>query len=64
MPSVEEELAARLARGEEVVLATVIKLDGEPPSRTGAKLLLSRNAAIAGITKDPTERLGRARDAV
>jgi xanthine dehydrogenase accessory factor len=48
MPSVEEELAARLARGEEVVLATVIKLDGEPPSRTGAKLLLSRNAAIAG----------------
>src|SRR6267143_6269323 len=48
MPSVEEELAARLARGEEVVLATVIKLDGEPPSRTGAKLLLSRNAALAG----------------
>jgi xanthine dehydrogenase accessory factor len=48
MPSVEEELAGRLARGEEVVLATVIKLDGEPPSRTGAKLLLSRNAALAG----------------
>jgi len=48
VPSVEEELAARLARGEEVVLATVIKLDGQPPSRTGAKLLLSRNAALAG----------------
>ncbi|HEV2140338.1 MAG TPA: XdhC/CoxI family protein [Candidatus Dormibacteraeota bacterium] len=48
MPSVEEELAARLAKGEEVVLATVIKLDGEPPSRAGAKLLLSRNAALAG----------------
>src|SRR5216684_5244574 len=48
VPSLEEELAARLARGEEVVLATVIKLDGEPPSRTGAKLLLSRNAALAG----------------
>jgi len=48
VPSLEEELAARLARGEEVVLATVIRLDGEPPSRTGAKLLLSRQAALAG----------------
>lgn len=48
MPSLEEDLAARLARGEEVILATVIKLDGEPPSRTGAKLLLSRTAALAG----------------
>ena len=48
MPSLEEDLAARLARGEEVVLATVIRLDGEPPSRTGAKLLLSRNATLAG----------------
>jgi xanthine dehydrogenase accessory factor len=48
VPSVEEELAARLARGEELVLATVIKLDGGPPSRTGAKLLMSRDAALAG----------------
>ena len=48
MPSVEEELAQRLARGEEVVLATVIKLDGKPPSRPGAKLLMSRSATIAG----------------
>src|SRR5712691_3736348 len=48
VPSLEEELAARLARGEEVVLAAVIKLDGEPPSRTGAKLLLSRDATLAG----------------
>jgi len=48
MPSVEEELARRLARGEEVVLATVIRLDGKPPSRAGAKLLMSRTAAIAG----------------
>lgn len=48
MPSVEEELARRLARGEEVVLATVIKLDGEPPSRAGAKVLVSRTAALAG----------------
>jgi xanthine dehydrogenase accessory factor len=48
MPSVEEELARRLGRGEEVVLATVIKLDGEPPSQRGAKLLMSRSAALAG----------------
>src|SRR5689334_13004395 len=48
MPSVEEELAQRLGRGEEVVLATVIKLDGEPPSQPGAKLLMSRDAALAG----------------
>jgi xanthine dehydrogenase accessory factor len=48
MPSVEEELARRIAGGEEVVLATVIRLDGEPPSQPGAKLLMSREAAIAG----------------
>ena len=48
MPSVEEDLANRLARGEEVVLATVIKVDGEPPSHPGAKLLLSRRATLSG----------------
>jgi xanthine dehydrogenase accessory factor len=48
VPSLEEELAARLARGEEVILATVIKLDGKPPSRTGAKLLMARTATLAG----------------
>jgi Xanthine and CO dehydrogenases maturation factor, XdhC/CoxF family len=48
MPSVEEELARRLTLGEEVVLATVIRLDGRPPSQPGAKLLLSRTATLAG----------------
>src|SRR5260221_2829712 len=48
VPSPEEELAAGLSKGEEVVLATVIRLDGEPPSRTGAKLLMSRSATLAG----------------
>jgi xanthine dehydrogenase accessory factor len=48
VPSVEEDLAARLARGEEVVLATVIKVDGEPPSHPGAKSVLSRTAALSG----------------
>jgi xanthine dehydrogenase accessory factor len=46
--SVEEELARRLAHGEEVVLATVTRVDGEPPSRPGAKLLMSRTATLAG----------------
>lgn len=44
----EEELAQRVKRGEEVVLATVIKLDGEPPSQRGAKLLMSRSSSLAG----------------
>lgn len=48
MRSVEEELARRLSLGEEVVLATVIKLDGRPPSHAGAKLLLSRTATLGG----------------
>src|SRR5579864_7599839 len=46
--TVEDELARRTSRGEEVVLATVIRLDGEPPSHSGAKLLMSRSASIAG----------------
>jgi xanthine dehydrogenase accessory factor len=46
--SVEAELARRLGLGEEVVLATVIKLDGKPPSSSGSKLLLSRTATLAG----------------
>ena len=31
-----------------MVLATVIKLDGKPPSHPGAKILLSRTATLAG----------------
>jgi xanthine dehydrogenase accessory factor len=46
--SVEEELARHISLGEEVLLATVIKLDGQPPSQPGAKLLLSRTATLAG----------------
>lgn len=48
MPDVERDLAARLERGEEAVLATVVRLDGEPPSRAGAKLLLDRGSILAG----------------
>lgn len=48
MPEVESELTERLARGEEVVLATVVRLDGEPPSRTGAKALFDADRQLAG----------------
>jgi xanthine dehydrogenase accessory factor len=48
VPSLEEDLAGRIARGEEVVLATVVKVDGEPPSHAGAKILLSRTATLSG----------------
>jgi xanthine dehydrogenase accessory factor len=48
MADVETELARRLAHGEEVVLATVIRLDGEPPSRSGAKALFDRSRQLAG----------------
>jgi xanthine/CO dehydrogenase XdhC/CoxF family maturation factor len=48
MPEVETELTDHLARGEEVVLATVIRLDGEPPSRTGAKALFDAGRQLAG----------------
>jgi len=48
MLGVEEDLAGRIARGDEVVLATVVRVDGEPPSHAGAKLLLSRTATLAG----------------
>jgi len=48
MAGVESELARRLALGEELVLATVIRLDGEPPSRSGAKALFDRTRQLAG----------------
>jgi xanthine dehydrogenase accessory factor len=48
MPEVEVELAARLEAGEEVVLATVIRLGGAPPSRPGAKALFDAQRQLAG----------------
>ncbi len=48
LSSVEEELVRRLARGEEVVLATVTRVDGTPPSHPGAKFLMSRTASLSG----------------
>jgi len=48
MPEVESELIRRIERGEQVVLATVVRLDGEPPSRTGAKALFDGERQLAG----------------
>jgi xanthine dehydrogenase accessory factor len=46
--SIEEELAARLARGEAVAVATVVRTGGSPPSQPGAKLLVGEGAMLAG----------------
>jgi xanthine/CO dehydrogenase XdhC/CoxF family maturation factor len=48
MTTVEQRLADSLARGEEVVAATVVRTGGEPPSRPGAKLLMTRIGQLAG----------------
>ena len=48
MSDVESELVRRRAAGQEVVLATVVKTDGEPPSRPGEKILVDRSGAVAG----------------
>jgi xanthine dehydrogenase accessory factor len=45
---VESELVRRRAARQEVVLATVVRVDREPPSRPGEKILLDRGGAVAG----------------
>jgi molybdopterin adenylyltransferase len=46
--SIEDELVARRAAGEEVVVATAVRAEGNPPCRVGQKMLLSRDGPIAG----------------
>ena len=48
MPEVEQELARRLEAGEELVLLSVVRLDGRPPSRPGAKALYDGERQLAG----------------
>jgi molybdenum cofactor biosynthesis protein B len=45
---VTEELGARRAAGEEVVVATAVKVTGDPPCRVGQKMLLGRDGPLAG----------------
>jgi molybdopterin adenylyltransferase len=46
--SIEEELATRRAAGEDVVLATAVKVQGDPPCRVGQKMLLGPSGPLAG----------------
>lgn len=46
--SVEDELSTRRAAGEEVVLATAVRIEGDPPCRVGQKMLLGANGPLAG----------------
>lgn len=48
MSDVESELVRLRAARREVVLATVVSVDREPPSRPGEKILVDRSGAIAG----------------
>jgi xanthine dehydrogenase accessory factor len=48
IPSVLDELAAATARGQRAVLVTVLAVEGEVPSRPGAKLVAAGGAALAG----------------
>jgi molybdenum cofactor synthesis domain-containing protein len=45
---IEEELAARQAAGEEMVLATTVRIEGDPPCRVGQKMLLGTGGPLAG----------------
>jgi molybdopterin adenylyltransferase len=45
---VMEELARRTGEGREVVLATAVRVHGEPPCRPGQKILLGEDGPLAG----------------
>jgi molybdopterin adenylyltransferase len=44
----EEELSRRRTAGEDVVLATVVRVEGTPPCRVGQKMLLGAGGGLAG----------------
>jgi molybdopterin adenylyltransferase len=46
--TIEDELAARRAAGEAVVLATAVRTEGDPPCKVGQKMLLGPSGALAG----------------
>lgn len=45
---IDQELAARRAAGEPVVVATAVKVEGDPPCRVGQKMLLGPAGPLAG----------------
>jgi molybdopterin adenylyltransferase len=46
--AVEAELARRRTMGEDVVLATAVRVEGDPPCRVGQKILVGRTGPLAG----------------
>ena len=44
----DEQLAARRAGGEDLVLATAVRVEGNPPCRLGQKLLLGSGGPVSG----------------
>jgi molybdopterin adenylyltransferase len=46
--TIEDELTARRAAGEAVVLATAVRTEGDPPCKVGQKMLLGPSGALAG----------------
>jgi molybdopterin adenylyltransferase len=58
-----EELRRRKATGEELVLATAVRVHGEPPCRPGQKLLLTRSGPVAGTLGCAEFDAGAAADA-
>jgi xanthine dehydrogenase accessory factor len=47
-PDVTDELARRAGAGQQVVLATAVRVHGSPPCRPGQKLLLTAEGSVAG----------------
>ncbi|MGH2661519.1 MAG: molybdenum cofactor synthesis domain-containing protein [Actinomycetota bacterium] len=47
-PDVTTDLARRIERGEEVVLATAVRVHGSPPCRPGQKLLVGTGGPLGG----------------
>ena len=46
--SIEEELTRRRAAGENVVMATAVRVQGSPPCRVGMKILVGNKGPVAG----------------
>jgi molybdopterin adenylyltransferase len=47
-PDVTSDLVRRIERGEEVVMATAVRVHGSPPCRPGQKLLVGTNGPLGG----------------
>jgi molybdopterin adenylyltransferase len=62
-PDPVAELARRVEAGEDVVLATAVRVHGDPPCRTGHKLLVGPNGPLSGTLGCAEFDAGAAADA-